>query len=118
MLSTEQGVIHGSDYYIYTPSSQATAMFLYPISTGYFRYLPGYCLRRSSYDSFLIMYMRKGSCEIESGGRTYHAKADQIVLLDCYKPHCYYTTTVLQQLQRTPFHQGGAAKQLYCKYPY
>lgn len=93
MLSTEQGVIHGSDYYIYTPSSQATAMFLYPISTGYFRYLPGYCLRRSSYDSFLIMYMRKGSCEIESGGRTYHAKADQIVLLDCYKPHCYYTTT-------------------------
>lgn len=93
MLSTEQGVIHGSDYYIYTPSSQATAMFLYPISTGYFRYLLGYCLRRSSYDSFLIMYMRKGSCEIESGGRTYHAKADQIVLLDCYKPHCYYTTT-------------------------
>ena len=93
MLSTEQGVIHGSEYYIYTPSSQATAMFLYPISTGYFRYLPGYCLRRSSYDSFLIMYMRKGSCEIESGGRTYHAKADQIVLLDCYKPHCYYTTT-------------------------
>lgn len=67
MLSTEQGVIHGSDYYIYTPSSQATAMFLYPISTGYFRYLPGYCLRRSSYDSFLIMYMRKGSCEIEDG---------------------------------------------------
>ena len=68
-------------------------MFLYPVSTGYFRYLPGYCLRRSSYDSFLIMYMQKGSCEIETGGRTCHAGPDQIVLLDCYEPHCYYTTT-------------------------
>lgn len=68
MLSTEQGVIPGSDFYIHTPSAQASAMFLYPVSTGYFRYLPGYCLRRSSYDSFLIMYMQKGSCEIETGG--------------------------------------------------
>ena len=93
MLSTEQGVIPGSDFYIHTPSAQASAMFLYPVSTGYFRYLPGYCLRRSSYDSFLIMYMQKGSCEIETGGRTCHAGPDQIVLLDCYEPHCYYTTT-------------------------
>ena len=93
MLSTEQGVIPGSDFYIHTPSAQASAMFLYPVSTGYFRYLPGYCLRRSSYDSFLIMYMQKGSCEIETGGRICHAGPDQIVLLDCYEPHCYYTTT-------------------------
>mgnify|MGYP001511761144 CR=1 FL=1 len=42
MLSTEQGVIPGSDFYIHTPSAQASAMFLYPVSTGYFRYLPGY----------------------------------------------------------------------------
>lgn len=82
MLSTEQGVIPGSDFYIHTPSAQASAMFLYPVSTGYFRYLPGYCLRRSSYDSFLIMYMQKGSCEIETGGRICHAGPDQIVLLD------------------------------------
>lgn len=93
MLSIEKGVIPGSDYYVYTPSAQASAMFLYPVSTGYFRYLPGYCLRRASFDSFLIMYMRRGSCEVETGGRTYHAEADQIVLLDCYEPHCYYTGT-------------------------
>ncbi|MFQ9702687.1 MAG: hypothetical protein ACLR0U_11435 [Enterocloster clostridioformis] len=54
------GVIPGSDFYIHTPSAQASAMFLYPVSTGYFRYLPGYCLRRSSYDSFLIMYHAEG----------------------------------------------------------
>ena len=28
MLSTEQGVIPGSDFYIHTPSAQASAMYL------------------------------------------------------------------------------------------
>ena len=93
MLSTESGVIPGSDYYIYTPSTQAESLFLYPINVGYFRYRPGYCLRRDSYDSFLIMYMRKGGCEIEINGRHYHAAADQVVVLDCYGPHCYHTST-------------------------
>lgn len=41
MLSKEQGVIKDSDYYIYTPSTQAQNLFLYPLITGYFRYLPG-----------------------------------------------------------------------------
>lgn len=93
MLSTEQGVVSGSDYYIYTPSAQARELFLYPLITGYFRYLPGYCLRRTSLDSFLIMYLRKGECEIECGGRHYRAHADQVVMLDCYAPHSYYTST-------------------------
>ena len=55
MLSKEQGVAPGSDYYIYTPSTQARSLFLYPVITGYFRYLPGYCLKRTSLDSFLVM---------------------------------------------------------------
>ena len=93
MLSTESGVIPGSDYYVYTPSTQAESLFLYPINVGYFRYRPGYCLRRDSYDSFLIMYMRKGGCEVEINGRHYHASADQVVVLDCYGPHCYHTST-------------------------
>lgn len=93
MLSTESGVIQGSDYYVYTPSTQAESLFLYPINVGFFRYRPRYCLRRDSYDSFLIMYMRKGGCEIEINGRHYHAAADQVVLLDCYGPHCYHTST-------------------------
>lgn len=93
MLSTENGVIPGSDYYVYTPSTQAESLFLYPINVGFFRYRPGYCLRRNSYDSFLIMYIQKGRCEIEINGRQYHASEDQIVMLDCYGPHCYYTST-------------------------
>lgn len=92
MLSKEQGVIKDSDYYIYTPSTQAQNLFLYPLITGYFRYLPGYCLRRTSLDSFLIMYVKDGSCEISLENRHYHAQEGQIVMLDCYAPHSYYSS--------------------------
>lgn len=93
MISTEHGVVSGSDYYIYTPGSQAKNLFFYPIIVGLFSYHPGYALRRKSFDSFLIMFMRKGECEIETDGRTYHASADQVVVLDCYKPHSYCSST-------------------------
>ncbi len=89
MLTKEPGVIKDSDYYIYTPSTQAQNLFLYPLITGYFRYLPGYCLRRTSLDSFLIMYVKKGTCEIELENRHFHAQEGHIVMLDCYVPHSY-----------------------------
>lgn len=92
MLSTEQGIVPGSDYYIYTASTQAQSLFLYPLITGYFYYLPGYCLRRTSFDSFLIMYIKKGACDIDLENQHYRACENQIVLLDCYSPHSYYTS--------------------------
>ena len=91
MFSREQGVAAGSDYYIYTPSTQARSLFLYPLITGYFHYCPGYCLNRSSLDSFLVMHLKKGRCEIDFAGHHYRAHENQIVLLDCYAPHSYYS---------------------------
>lgn len=93
MRSTEPGVFESSDYYLYTPSTQAVKTFFYPVCTGYFRYAPGYCLKRNSYDSFLIMYIKKGCCTVKLDSQTYTAGAGQIVVLDCYKPHSYYTNT-------------------------
>ncbi len=92
MLSTERGIMAGSDYYVYTPSTQAKSLFLYPINMGLFRYQPGYSLHRNAYDSFLIMFIRKGECQVETGGRTFYAQADQVVLLNCYEPHAYWTS--------------------------
>lgn len=91
MISKESGVRTGSDYFIYTPSSQAKNLFLYPVNTGHFLYSPGYRLFRSSYDSFLLIFIRKGNCTIETCGKVFHAHEDQIVFLDCYIPHSYYT---------------------------
>ena len=90
MLSTESLVAPGSDYYIYTPSTQAQGLFLYPLIVGHFQYLPGYCLRRTSLDSFLIMHITRGGCEVECGGHRFRAREGQIVMLDCYAPHAYH----------------------------
>lgn len=74
MHSTESLVSPDSDYYIYTPSAQAQGLFLYPLIVGHFQYLPGYCLRRTSLDSFLVMHIARGGCEVEWGGRRFCAR--------------------------------------------
>lgn len=93
MKSHEQGVLDGSNYYVYTPSIQATMAFFYPLFVGYFYYAPDYHLQRNSYDSFLIMHIKKGQCFVCQDNKTYTVNENQIILLDCYKPHSYYTNT-------------------------
>ena len=46
-------------------SATASRLYLYPIALGYFEYETGYSLWRNSYDSFLLMYLIKGSCLIQ-----------------------------------------------------
>lgn len=93
MISHEPGVLPNSDYYVYTASTQAKKMFFYPVCTGNFYYANNYYLKRSSYDSILIMFIKKGQCFVTINSQTYTASKNQIVILDCYKPHSYYTST-------------------------
>ena len=93
MISYEPGVMKDSDYYVYTASSLAEKTFFYPVCVGHFLYDATYSLKRSSYDSFLIVYMKKGQCIVTTNNQTYTARENQIILLDCYKPHGYYTNT-------------------------
>lgn len=89
MLSVERLVAAGSDYYIHTPSRQAEGMFLYPMQVGRFIYEPGYALWRESFDSFLIMYLQRGSLTLAFEGKVYRAAEGSFVYIDCYKPHEY-----------------------------
>lgn len=93
MIPNEKGVAPGSDYYIYTPGAQGGDLFLCPLITGYYRYRAGYSLRRSSFNNFLLMQIKKGQCTVETGGQILTARAGQIVFLDCYSPHAYYSQT-------------------------
>ena len=83
------GISPVSEYYIHTPSSLARKLYLYPLSSGCYKYSPGYFITRNSYDSFLLMYIIKGHCGIEADGKFLEAEAGQLVLLDCYQPHRY-----------------------------
>lgn len=98
MISYESHLLPNSDYYIYTPSILAKKLFFYPICIGSFRYDGGYRLARDSYDSFLMMYILKGTCFVTVGSHTMQAMAGQLILLDCYAPHAYGTDSGFEAL--------------------
>ena len=91
MKSIEQKVSPISDYYIFTPSQTARSLFLYPLRCGLFTYDPGYSLRRSSFDSFLLMYIQKGTMILDLNGIQQRVTEKHFVLIDCYQPHGYST---------------------------
>ncbi len=93
MKSCEALITPDSDYYLYSPSAGALEMFFYPICSGHFTYLPGYRLERSSYDSFLLMYVTDGSLTREFDQKETSVSAGFFVLIDCYRPHAYRSDT-------------------------
>ena len=98
MKSRESFVSAESDYYVYVPSRVATDMLFYPLYTGRFIYEPGYSLRRDSYDSFLLIYIRSGRLTVELDDQADIITAGSFVLIDCYKPHSYRTETGCEAL--------------------
>lgn len=89
MFSQEEFVTSDSSYYVYSPSKNALEMFLYPLQCGHFTYLPGYRLSRESFDSFLLMYIKKGTVSLQTAGHQQTAGKGQLILLDCYEHHAY-----------------------------
>lgn len=92
MKPTEAGVLTRSDLYFSSPSQTAKKLFYYVISAGHFFCEKGYHLIRNNYDSLLITHIIKGSFTFVNGdGRHITARDGDTVILDCYKPHEYYT---------------------------
>lgn len=89
MFVNEPLVSSSSDYYIYSPTQEGQKVFLYPLCIGSYSYLPGYNMHRNSYDSFLIMHIRRGSCLLHTPSGMKALDAGQVVLINCYTPHGY-----------------------------
>lgn len=90
MRTKENLVNPASDYYLYQPSTIASRLYLYPKEIGYFYYEPGYWRSRIQYNSFLLMYIAKGTCQVLlPNQQLQNAAAGQVVLIDCYVPHEY-----------------------------
>ena len=110
MKSYEKNISPISSFFTYSPSVNAKDGFLYLCSTGDFTYEAGYDLQRDRFDSFLMEVILDGTMTFETGGKSYVAKRDDVVLLDCYKPHRYYTTTGCQTMW---IHFDGAPARAY-----
>jgi len=85
----ERGLRDPSRVHFY-PEFRNTGGLLYrPVCAGEFFCGPEYEVRREQYPSFLLLYVAEG--EILAGDGT--ARAGEILLIDCYRPHVYGTKT-------------------------
>lgn len=91
MKSTETGVLKKSDLYFASPSQIAKKLYYYPISAGHFFCVKNYHLIRDNYNSLLITHIIDGSFTFVKDNNPITAHAGDTVILDCYKPHEYYT---------------------------
>lgn len=91
MNVSEPGVLRDSAAYFHTCSALAKKMFFYPLCTGRYRCDGTYRVERTHYDSFLVMYVARGSGYWSSGGQEIPVPEGSLLFLDCYRPHCYGT---------------------------
>lgn len=91
MKSTENGVLNKSEEYFPSPSQTAKRLYYYPISAGHYYCVKGYHLKRSNFNSLLIAHILDGSFTFVKGTVHTTAHKGDTVILDCYKPHEYYT---------------------------
>ena len=80
-----------SSLVIHTPSAIARRTFLYLLRSGIFVYEPGYRLKRTTFDSFLVLLVRSGSLNLSLPEGEFVTKRGQFMIVDCYEPHQYGT---------------------------
>lgn len=91
MRPIDKGCLKNSSVYFYTSGEQAKRTFFYPLCVGHYFSTKEYLVQRNNYNSFLLMYIKKGEGYLEIDGKTYPFHAEEAVLIDCYKPHLYAT---------------------------
>jgi AraC family transcriptional regulator len=83
------GVLENSSTFFHTPSNMARAMFFYLKCAGHFFCSKDYNVKRDNYHSYLLMYIKSGQGLVTYDNKTFTIKANELVLLDCNKPHSY-----------------------------
>lgn len=86
-----KGVLAESEVYFHTHSKQAHRIFFYPLCVGHYVCDETYQVNRQQYNSFLILYVVRGSGYIMQKGEKVTLSAGGFAFLDCYQPHCYGT---------------------------
>lgn len=98
MKCNEAGVLKKSEVYFSSPSQTAKKIYFYPISAGHFFCVEGYHLVRKNYNSLLITHILDGSFTYINDGKHITAHKGDTVILDCYKPHEYYTNDSFESI--------------------
>lgn len=92
MRPIDSGCREDSNVYFYTASEQTKQTFFYPLCAGHYYCSSKYMVQRNNYDSFLLIFVKKGGGYLQLGDKRHPFHAEDIVLVDCYEPHEYATT--------------------------
>lgn len=93
MKINEIGVLPESSAYFHTASVTAKQLYFYLYCTGHYFCSDQYAVRRQAYDSFLILYVVRGSGYCYLDGQRCELREGSLVLIDCYQPHRYGSDT-------------------------
>lgn len=85
------GLNKGSHMYFYTPPQAAKKLLYYPIAVGEFYCNSDYNVNRDRYDSILAIYILDGNITMLQEGAEFNARENELLLVDCYKKHKYFT---------------------------
>lgn len=92
MRPIDNGTLKESAVFFYTSGEQAKRTFFYPLCVGHYYCTKEYRVQRNNYNSFLLMYIKKGEGYLEIQKKRHPFHTEDAVLVDCYKPHIYTTT--------------------------
>jgi len=77
--------------------SQAAKEFLfYPLVAGIYEKGSDYYVHRERYDSIMIAYVSEGNLQLNQDGRHFCAEQGDLLLVDCYREHEYFTDTFVK----------------------
>lgn len=90
-INTESGITEKSEIFFSSQTASVESPLFYPICTGHYFCNSDYCVERKKHYSILIMQILASKCKVETEFTNSEAKAGDIVVIDCCKPHRYYT---------------------------
>ena len=96
-VTKEAGVLARSERFFSTPSATARNLFFYVTRVGHYYYDEQYnfldscdVAHQESHKNFFLTYIRSG-CMYFQTTQLFTAERGQVALVDCHKPHRFYT---------------------------
>ncbi len=90
------GILDKSTIAFLSSAAKAKKIYYNVLCAGHFYCDNNYHLVRENYDSILILYVANGTFTFVDDGKHLTVEKGDAVVLDCYKPHEYYTSDYLE----------------------
>lgn len=91
MIKRDERISKKSIWNVSTPSDLALTLPFYGIESGHFYAEKEYFVARDFHDSFLLIFCIKGSGIITCEGNENELLPGQAILIDCHRPHSYFS---------------------------